>query len=516
MMANLNQQDMPSLQFLFAGITNIEHDLAVSMVSVDAREITTGGMFLAVAGSQQHGLKYASQAVINGANVIAYDPAAGGKLLARGLKNSNVLLLCVESLAAKVSEIANRFYDFPSSKLAVIGITGTNGKTSVSHYLAQALSVKSRCGVIGTLGWGLIEKLAETINTTPDAVSVQAQLAAMKEQGADTIVMEVSSHGLDQGRVSAVQFKGAVFTNLSHDHLDYHGSMDAYGEAKKALFTAKGLQFAVLNLDDEFSEKILPSLDKSVDVYGVSRHKNSLEKANLLYIDQEKISAEGVQFGLQYGEQNTIIQSSLLGRFNIDNLVSTIAVQLALGLSFQQAVANTQNIKAVAGRMEHILPQDLAVQMPRVVVDFAHTPEALSMALSSLKASCEGRLITVFGCGGDRDQSKREEMGRIAAKFAEKIILTADNPRSESAELITQQIKAGIDSTTSVVVEMNREKAIELAITTAEQADTILIAGKGHENYQEIAGTKYPFSDVACAEKVLEKSALMVEEACKQ
>jgi len=516
MMVKLNQQNMPSLQFLFTGITSIEHDLAISMVSVDAREITMGGVFLAVAGSKEHGLKYASQAIANGANVIAYDPAAGGELLARELKNSNVLLLCVENLALQASEIANRFYDAPSSKQAVIGITGTNGKTSVSHYLAQALSVNGRCGVIGTLGWGLVDKLTKTINTTPDAVSVQAQLAAMEEQGADAIAMEVSSHGLSQGRVAAVQFKGAAFTNLSHDHLDYHGSMAAYGEAKKVLFTTKGLEFAVLNLDDEFSEKILSSLDEKVAVYGISRLKSAVEKINLLYIQQEQVVATGIQFSLQYGEQQAVIKSSLLGRFNVDNLASTIAVQLGLGLSFESAVANIRNVTAVTGRMQQIKSKSFATKTPTVVVDFAHTPDALALALSNLKESCKGQLIAVFGCGGDRDQSKRAEMGRVAAKFANSIILTADNPRSESAEVIAQQIKSGIDSNAQVTIELDRKKAIELAIKIAEQADTVLIAGKGHEDYQEIASTKYRFSDIACAEKALSDSAQLVEVVCKK
>ncbi len=481
-----------SLAYLLDGWVTIEQDLWVGTPTVDARDIEQGGVFLAVVGTQSHGLEHAMQAVERNASVIIYDPTAGGDLLAARLKKEiGVPLISLTRLSEKLSELAARFYAYPSRELSVIGITGTNGKTSVSHFIAQALNVNRRCGVIGTLGWGELTDLQKTINTTPDAVSVQAQLAMLLAQGCSTLAMEVSSHGLDQQRVKAVEFSGAVFTNLSHDHLDYHQTMTAYGEAKLALFKVPSLTFVVLNEDDSFSKKIIAVLSPRVEQYGFTR-KTSRLKAQTVLICNQHLSEQGVSFDVRYQGQQAHISSTLFGVFNVDNLAATLTTLLAMGDSLDKAATKLQQISSVAGRMQ-LLTEHL--EQPSVIIDYAHTPDALKLALSSLREHCKGQLKLVFGCGGNRDQAKRPLMGDIASKLADQVIITNDNPRFESGELIAEQITAGAQGPASFSIELDRAKAIQLLVSSSTSDDIILVAGKGHEDYQQIADKKIPFSD---------------------
>ena len=511
MMPARQNTSLVSLQYLLKGLASVGSDLFVENMELDARKIQENDVFIAVAGSQAHGLEYAEQAIQAGAVAIIYDPASGGNFLAERIKKQQrIELIELADLTAHISTIAARLYQHPSRELSVVGITGTNGKTSVSHYIAQALDAKNSkrqpmSAVIGTLGWGPIGQLQETINTTPDAISVQRQLSTLLTEGVETVAMEVSSHGLDQGRVSAVDFKGAVFTNLSHDHLDYHQTIEAYGEAKLSLFKSPSLEFVVLNKDDEFSARIVQSLSERVRVYSFSRSEKLFEAENCWLISNEQLTSTGLMFDLSFNGQAARVQSALFGAFNIDNLVATMAVLTALGDSFDEAVSKVASINGVSGRMQQVAKNELS---PTVVVDYAHTPEALRLALLSLRQHCEGLLTVIFGCGGNRDEAKRPLMGAIAADLADSVVLTSDNPRFESAVDIAEQIKQGMPNGTECKVILDRAEAIQQTIAAAERSDIVLLAGKGHENYQQIQANKIKFSDVAQAQEVL-KARLM-------
>ncbi|HIL93521.1 MAG TPA: UDP-N-acetylmuramyl-tripeptide synthetase, partial [Cycloclasticus sp.] len=324
-----------SLRYLLDGMVTVNRDIVVAAPTVDARAIEENGLFLALSGAQSHGLVYADQAIRGGVAAIVYEAGDGIDCLVQKVKSQHdICLIELSNLSAHVSEIAARYYQRPSENMPVIGVTGTNGKTSVSHFVAQALNVDGMtCGVIGTLGWGNPNNLIPTVNTTPDAASVQQQLAQLLSEGSRVVAMEVSSHGLDQGRVNAVEFQGAVFTNLSHDHLDYHQTMEAYGDAKLALFKTPSLEFAVLNQDDAFSQDILNALSADVSVLMFSRFKQQDEVACLL-ISNERLTVNGLSFDVSFNGCSTHVQSALLGKFNVDNLVASMAVLMAMGYAF--------------------------------------------------------------------------------------------------------------------------------------------------------------------------------------
>lgn len=499
-----------SLQSLLDGLSSIDKDILVGEPSVHAQAIESEGVFLAVAGSCSHGLAYADEAVRREVSAIVYDPANEGEFLAEKVKKQfSVRLIKLPKLSEHLSEIAARFYQHPSQSMSVIGVTGTNGKTSVSHFLAQAMNVADNtCGLIGTLGWGQLNELQHTINTTPDAVAVQNQLASMSSEGIKNVVMEVSSHGLVQGRVQAVEFKGAVFTNLTHDHLDYHQTMAAYGEAKLTLFKCPSLTFVVLNNDDVFSEKIKSVIAPACRVFTFSRSfsQSDASHENSAVITNEKLSSSGLSFELTLGQQTVSVHSALMGSFTIDNLVATALVLIAQGDSLNQAVEKIQRVESVAGRMQ-VVPS--TPEAPTVVIDYAHTPDALLLTLKSLRAHCQGSLRLVFGCGGDRDITKRPLMGAIAAQWADKVLISNDNPRTEPADQIAQQIKAGAPDAAHLYIELDRQRAIAKAIIEASNEDVVLIAGKGHEDYQQIGDEKAYFSDFKQAEENLKRRAVL-------
>jgi UDP-N-acetylmuramoyl-L-alanyl-D-glutamate--2,6-diaminopimelate ligase len=392
----------------------------------------------------------------------------------------------VADLKQRAGELAAQFHGDPSRALWMCGVTGTNGKTSCSQWIAASLErAGAKSGVIGTLGSGYVGALDEGANTTPDALELQARLAKFRDDGARAVAMEVSSHGLVQARVTGVRFACALFTNLSQDHLDYHGSMDAYAEAKARLFTLPGLETAVLNLDDAEGAKLAQRLRGRVRMIGYSLRPVDADMEAL-------VLDEAMQVSSAWGSAKLVTRQ--VGRFNLSNVLGVIGCLLAYGLPFAEAVATVAELPPVPGRMEKVAEQ------PLVVVDYAHTPDALEKVLETLRHVATergGRLVVVFGAGGDRDASKRPLMGAAAARGADRLIITSDNPRSEDPERIIDAIAAGVRS--DAQREADRRRAIELAVSEAAAQDVILIAGKGHESYQEIGGRRFPFSDQAVA-----------------
>ena len=477
-------------------------DLEISGLNLDSRKVQAGDAFIALNGAVQHGISHAAQAIAHGAVVVIYDPQGADP---NALEALNSIRVAIPDLAQKLGPIAARFYGQPSQALAVIGVTGTNGKTTCSQLIAQALPI---CGVIGTLGWGDVGHLQATANTTPDALSVQQMLYEFVKQGKRTVAMEVSSHGLQQGRVNAVAFKGAVFTNLSRDHLDYHGSMANYLQAKLALFKTPGLQFAVVNLDDANSQDVLQALSSAVKRWTFSATGKTCDNAECVIAENVIHSAAGIEFDAVWGQQRCRAKSAIAGSFNLENLLAVLCVLLATGNQFAAAVTSLTKLVAIAGRMEKFGGQG----KPTVFVDYAHSPDALEKVLKAVKS--QNLLRVVFGCGGDRDQGKRPEMGRIAESLADQVIVTDDNPRSEAPAAIIEDIlrgcqsPAGMDakneSPQKVTVINDRATAINTVIRQANPDDCIVIAGKGHENYQEINGVKWPFSDQDLVVRALE------------
>jgi UDP-N-acetylmuramoyl-L-alanyl-D-glutamate--2,6-diaminopimelate ligase len=420
--------------------------------------------------------------------------------------------VAIPHLRRCAGEIAAEIYGRPSAQLQMIGVTGTNGKTSCSHWIAQALSrLGSRCGVVGTLGSGWPGKLEPLQNTTPDAVWLQERLRAFVRQKARAVSMEVSSHGLVQDRVSGVEFDVALFTNLTRDHLDYHRTMRSYRNAKARLFRIPGLGAAVLNLDDAFGADLVhQARERGASVIGYGFVESAPAKLRGRRVPRVvgrelRMSAAGLAFQVTSPWGTAEIESPLIGRFNAANLLGCLAVLLASDYPIDAAVEVLRKVKPVPGRAERYG----GGTRPVVVVDYAHTPDALENILKTLRElmnadrgsrgraarqpSAAGKLVCVFGCGGDRDRGKRPLMGRMATRLADEVVLTSDNPRSENPHAIIDDILQGI--TRPCAIAPDRSQAIRAAISGARTGDVILVAGKGHEAYQEIAGTKHPYSD---------------------
>ncbi|KRE88793.1 UDP-N-acetylmuramoylalanyl-D-glutamate--2,6-diaminopimelate ligase [Frateuria sp. Soil773] len=469
--------------------------LEVSGLALDSRQVRPGDAFFALEGTREHGIAHAAGAVARGARVVLAE--AAGDVVPADVA-LNVPVLWIANLHALVGEIAARFYDRPSRALRVLGVTGTNGKTSTVQMLAQALEhLGHRAATIGTLGAGLHGRLHEGERTTPDAINVQRLLAGFRDAGASHVAMEVSSHALEQGRVGAVDFEVAAFTNLTRDHLDYHGSMQAYGEAKARLFAWPGLKAAALNADDAFGRELATRL--AAGVRGL-RFSAAGDPAADLAAGAIATSSEGLAFDLRTPWGSRRIHSALLGRFNVDNLLAVAACLGALGEPFERLAGALEALQPVNGRMSRLGGVDGA---PLVVVDYAHTPDALEQALAAVRAHCAGQLICVFGCGGERDAGKRPLMGAIAERLADEAIVTDDNPRGEDGDAIVAQIVAGLQRPAAMRVERDRAAAIGLALHSARTGDVVLIAGKGHETYQEGAAGKRAFDDMAVAADAL-------------
>ena len=458
-------------------------------VTSDSRRVLPGDLFLAFRGEYADGRNYIADAIARGAVAVAWDPADGFEWQ----PGWTVPNLPVPDLRARAGVVASFLLGRPSEALTVIGVTGTNGKTSITTWLAQAFTLLGqKAALIGTVGNGFFGALSDATHTTPDPVTVQRTLADFRRQGAHVVAMEVSSHGLDQFRVNGVTFGTAVFTNLTRDHLDYHGSMAAYGATKERLFHWQGLQHAVINVDDQFGRELASRCTAGqVITYGLE-HGDVRPMA-------VHASLEGLAMELATPWGHGRIESAFLGRFNASNLLACLAVLCVNGVPLAQACRVLGQIQPARGRMQRVG----GTREPLVVIDYAHTPDALEKALSTLAdiKPAGGRLFAVFGCGGDRDRGKRPLMGDIAERFADVTVVTSDNPRTESPQAIIDDILAGMRQPTHV--EPDRRAAIRWAVAQARVGDVVLVAGKGHEDYQDIQGVKHSFSDVREAEAAL-------------
>jgi UDP-N-acetylmuramoyl-L-alanyl-D-glutamate--2,6-diaminopimelate ligase len=453
-------------------------------LTADSRTVKMGSIFVAYPGTVLDGRRYIAEAIARGATAVLWEHT--GFVWDERWEIPN---LGVDNLRARISEIAGHVYGNPSETLWMAGVTGTNGKTSVSQWIAAASdALGRRSAVIGTLGNGLVGERVEAKNTTPDPILLQRLLADYLRRGARNVAMEVSSHGLDQGRVAGIKFDAAVFTNLTRDHLDYHQTMEAYAEAKFQLFTMRGLKHAVVNLDDRVGASFAQRLAASgieLITYGTG------SKARLI-ASRIGLSEAGVRFHVEGEYGSADVHAGVLGAFNVSNLLAVLGALIAQGISFEQAVGAVSALAPVPGRLERVG----GGAAPLVVIDYAHTPDALDKALTALKPTVAAghRLVCVFGCGGDRDPGKRALMGQAAARLADEIVVTSDNPRGEDPHGIIQQILTGIPAGRAEAIE-DRQVAIFTAVHHARAGDVVLLAGKGHETYQEIAGVRHPFND---------------------
>jgi UDP-N-acetylmuramoyl-L-alanyl-D-glutamate--2,6-diaminopimelate ligase len=470
----------------------LSHDPSITGLVLDSRAVRPGNAFVAIAGFGAHGLGFVDQARAAGAAAILFDPPAPAELPAPADA------IAVPGLRRRMGSMADQFHGHPSRAMTMVGVTGTNGKTSTVQLLAQAWHLLgTRSGSIGTLGVGLYGNVVPTGFTTPLVLQMHEVLAQLRDQGARAVAMEVSSHALDQGRVDAVHYDVAVFTNLTRDHLDYHGDMAQYGAAKAKLFHRAGLKAAVVNLDDSFGSELLRTVDAGVQQIGVS--SRGAQHATLR-ADSLRLDGRGIAFDLVVDGARHPVQSPLLGRFNVDNLLGVAGALFALGHAPADIAALLSQLQPIAGRMNRLGGID---GQPTVVIDYAHTPDALEQALASLHGHLAGRLFCVFGCGGERDTGKRPQMAAIAERLANVVIVTDDNPRGEDGDVIVADIVAGLARPASAIVQRDRAAAIATAIGQAGEGDIVLIAGKGHEPYQEIHGVQYPFNDTEVAARVL-------------
>ncbi len=458
--------------------------VAVSGLALDSRTVRPGDLFLACAGSRRHGLEYLAEAMARGAVGVLWEPEPGV-----APPSANLPAQPVEGLGRRLGEIADRFFGEPSRRLRVIGVTGTDGKSSCAHFIAQALDGEAgRCGVIGTLGHGFPDHLFPSSHTTPDPVRLQRLLAEMVDVGATHVAMEVSSHALDQGRVNGVRFHAALLTNLTRDHLDYHGDVTAYHETKRRLFRWPGLALRVIDLEEENARPWMEEAGPPLLGYGLARHG---WQGDAVIGHDLRAGADGLRLRMETPLGERELRLRLLGRFNALNALGVAAVLLGMGLGLDEVVESLQRLHTVPGRMEHFGGGD----RPLVVVDYAHTPEALRQALSALREHTTGRLWCLFGAGGDRDRGKRPLMGEAAEALADRLVVTDDNPRCEDPAAIVADILAGMQRPERVVVEHDRARALALVLEEARPGDTVLVAGKGHEEYQVIGDRRLPLSD---------------------
>lgn len=492
------------------GVEKFAQTILPAGLCLDSRNVRTGDIFFAVSGRSAEGLRFTRDALAAGAIAVVHESPAD-ELTSTLAREYNVPLIHDPQLENHLGEIAARFYRHPSSLMKVIAVTGTDGKTSATHFIAQALDKTTqeplvRAGVIGTVGTGFSGELRAATHTTPDAISLQARMAELHEQGAAYIAMEASSHGLEQGRLNGTKLELAVLTNLGRDHLDYHGDLETYQRAKQRLFELPGLKGAVLNWHDPFGRFLLNNYasDYPISVYGVG-HPSELEQsgaADWVCAEQLRCAADGLHMHIVMPDAEFDLDCGLLGEFNAFNVLAVAAVLRRLGWSARQLAQRLAQLKSVPGRMQLISKPGKA----QVVIDYAHTPQALRSALSALREHCRGKLWCVFGCGGDRDKGKRPQMGDIADKLADRIIITNDNPRHEAPERIAEEIQDGMQNRSGVLVILNRVEAIITALQQADQDDLILLAGKGHETTQQIGDEYLPFSDQVVVEQWLECS----------
>ena len=489
-----------SLKELFMGIADVTQDISISGVAIDSRQVEEGDLFMAYTGTNLNGVDFIPDAIKAGAVAIAVEEDA---LIDE--VESNIELIRVKNLKQYVGEIASRFFNNPSKNINVIGVTGTNGKSTVAYMIAQSLNMMHKdAAFIGTLGYGRVNAIEQGSMTSPDPIQLQT-LFSMWRNDFHSVAMEVSSHALDQGRVNGTDFDIAIFTNLSRDHLDYHNTIEEYAVAKSLLFKMKGLKHAVINADDEYGQELIAMLKDSVDIVAYSTNPDiQISNVKLVraiainHIDEFK-----KDIIIDTKEGRVTVTSALLGEFNASNILATFIALYLTGLSKTDAAEAITRFYGVPGRMECFNSKSKAL----LVVDYAHTPDALKKALVSLRPHCKGKLYCIFGCGGDRDSGKRPQMGEIAETHADVVVLTNDNPRSELPERIVSQILAGMKNKERVAVRYDRSDAITNTFLEAEADDIVLIAGKGHETTQTIGSETTPFSDRELARRLIGENA---------
>ena len=461
-------------------------DVLVNNLTLDTRTLAPGDVFVALPGAEHDGRDFIESALAAGAAAVLMESG-------RALHQDDARVIPISGLKGELGALANRLYGSPSDDLKVVAVTGTNGKTSVVDLTAQLLRRAGRkTGTIGTLGMRLDQQPTETRNTTPDCLALHRQLRQWRDDGVECVTLEASSHALDQGRLDGLAVDVGVFTNLSRDHLDYHHSMDAYCEAKLKLFREFAPASRIYNADDE-------AVVAHADIWQSAGLGVSTGGANAA-IKIEVLQAIPLVLKLRTPWGDGHLQTALSGRFNAFNVGASLTAVLSLGVDFAEALAAAEALEPVVGRLQAVGDgADI-----RVIVDYAHTPDALERAIRALKETDNaGALWVLFGCGGDRDPGKRAEMGAIACQFADRVIVTSDNPRSEAPEAIIDDILRGCDD--SPIVESDRAAAIALVIAEAKVGDTVLIAGKGHETYQEIDGVRLPFNDAEHAAQHLQQ-----------
>lgn len=476
------------LSELLVDIVSLPASLNVDVrgLCCDSRKAQSGDLFLAYPGEASDGRLFIGEAIKRGVVAVLCEPPVPAELSQQG-----VHIIEIPELKNIIGKIAARYYQHPADAIMMIGITGTNGKTSCSHFIARCLQAAGqKCGIIGTLGLGFPGQLTEFGLTTPDAITLQQALATMRDNGAKAVAMEVSSHSLVQHRVDSIAFDIAVFTNLTRDHLDYHGTMEAYAAAKQRLFFLPGLQYAVLNLDDVTGRAWLPTLPKNLIVYGYTQQPSAATIPTVRAVNVELLP-QGIQARVITPWGEGILSSQLFGRFNLSNLLAVLTVLGIMDIPLSRSLNYLAALSTVPGRMQTLGGKG----KPLVVVDYAHTPDALAQVLNTLREHVSAKLWCVFGCGGDRDRGKRPLMAQAAERYSDQIIVTSDNPRREAPESIIADIMTGFEKPSAVQTIVDRRRAIATAIEQAGPNDIILIAGKGHENYQIIGAEKSHFSD---------------------
>jgi UDP-N-acetylmuramoyl-L-alanyl-D-glutamate--2,6-diaminopimelate ligase len=484
--------NMQLSELLKPWIANIDESILITGIQSDSRKVKVGDCFFALKGVFEYGQKYIDEAIQNGAVAVIYE--------AHMPLNLSIPSFHLPALAQNLGKIACRFYDYPAKQLNAIGVTGTNGKTTIAYLLTQAYTqLADKAFYIGTLGVGPVGAIHETGMTTPGPIDLQRMCHEYSSQAYQQLVMEVSSHALDQYRIDGIPFKQAIFTNLTHDHLDYHGTMDAYAKAKARLFSWPNLETIIVNADDPMHALMLKNVTPQAKIYRTAIY----HPADIKVISQSW-SLNGMHLDLQTPWGNAHLESSLLGEFNVYNILAVFTSLMDNGFSLSAVQSIIANLKPPPGRME------VVSKKPLVIVDYAHTPAALENVLLTLKhfqsKTQAGALWVVFGCGGDRDPYKRPEMGKIAENLADSIVITSDNPRTEAPLSIINQVLKGIRFPNQVIQIEDRKLAILSALEDAKPEDIILIAGKGHEDYQLIGQEKFYFSDKEVVENYMQQT----------
>lgn len=488
-MISVNQNAFEFLSGWLNSLPDFLHSIQIKNICFDSREVSKGDCYVALPSVANNELDYIQKACDAGAELVICNHSISEKVIEATLTIENVMALSGDILHQQLGSVTNA--------MNVIGVTGTNGKSSICYYMAQVLEALSvPTAVMGTLGYGKWNDLHVSGMTTLPLEKLHTVLKDLSEDN-DAVAMEVSSHGLEQQRLAGVQFETAIFSNLTRDHLDYHGTMQAYGNEKAKLFSWDDLKLAIMNIDDAFAEELMAKTTaSSVVTYGASEHAN-------LRFNIDELNERGMTVSFCWKAESESVFLPLYGQFNVYNVAAVVAYGLAKGHGLKRILAVCSKLNPVLGRMQQVMG---AESDPLVLVDYAHTPDALEQVLKSVKQHNAGKIILVVGCGGDRDPGKRPLMGEISVRNAEQVIFTSDNPRTESAAKICENMTQGLAD--SYLIELDRQQAIEQAISLASNQDIVVIAGKGHEDYQEIDGQRQYFSDASVAQKAMQAGAL--------